>query len=492
MFGNNKNNSRNGRSHPSIRTEDFHVRNVVTPDTKEAQEKLLAEEERQKARERIRAKTAKNMEKQKAKILGHSLRSKNEKDFNINGSFFGNLSGSFKRKFLIISIAIIVVIIGICVGVFAFMASTAGRLSISEEAKSKLVRVQENQPYYMLFSADIDNDSNHSPDILMLTRVSPTDKSFILIQIPIDTYVASAAGGGTTLNKIYQEHGDAALIESVAAFSEIGISHYVYSNADGIKNLVDSFGGIDVNLQEYVDDPSAGDVYIPQGNSHINGEETLVLLKAKNFREGSTVIASNQREVCCALLKAALFDKNINMPLLIDKVAGEIQTDMDPGILIHFVDHYSTTNPEDIQSTEIPGYKTVRNSLNVFMIDATSWKNLRTQITYGIVPTSSTEYTIADIDPSSFTILVQNGAGITGAASTLADNLKNMGFNVIGSQNAESNIYVETLIIYNGESMKKNAQVVCNLINNGRLVDGDGLYNMTSDILIIIGYDFKI
>lgn len=109
-----------------------------------------------------------------------------------------------------------------------------------------------------------------------------------------------------------------------------------------------------------------------------------------------------------------------------------------------------------------------------------------------MIPTSEDEITYKDIDPGSFTIIIENGAGIDGAASMLSDKLKGMGFNVIDSHNADSNVYKETLIIYGDQSMKQNAIAIMNSINNGRIVNGEGLYNMTSDILIIIGADLKI
>lgn len=142
--------------------------------------------------------------------------------------------------------------------------------------------------------------------------------------------------------------------------------------------------------------------------------------------------------------------------------------------------------------TDVPGYKTMRNNMMVFMIDASEWKNLRTQISYGMVPQTEDDITYKDIDPGSFTIIIENGAGIDGAASMLSDKLKNLGFNVVDSHNADSSVYKETLIIYGKESMKENAIAIKNSINNGRLVNGEGLYNLKSDILIIIGADLKI
>lgn len=475
MAFNNKNKINMGRPRPSVRQENFHVKNVVTPDTKEAARRAEA---RRKAKD--------------ARVIGSSLRRKSERDFNIKGSIFGSINSNVKRGIVIGLIALAVLAIGIAVGVFVFMASTSAKLSIDDEARAKLIRVQENQEYYMLFAADINEDENECPDLLMLTRVDPLKMSIITVCIPANTYVASVQGGGTTLENVYKSSGDAGLIESVGSFSEVGIAHYVKASANGLSNLIDALGGIDVFLKEYVDDVTVGDVYIGQGDQHIKGYEALTLLKSSNFSGGMTTVMDNQKQVCMGILKGALFNKNINIAVLTDQIAGQIKTDMATGDILSFVDRYSKIDEEKIMCTDVPGYKTLRNNMMVFMIDASEWKNLRTQISYGMIPQTEDDITYKDIDPSSFTIIIQNGAGVDGAGAMLADKLKNMGFNVVDTTNADSNIYKETLIIYDSDSMRTNAIAIKNSLNNGRIVSGNGLYNMHSDILIIIGADLKI
>lgn len=110
----------------------------------------------------------------------------------------------------------------------------------------------------------------------------------------------------------------------------------------------------------------------------------------------------------------------------------------------------------------------------------------------GALPTTEDDITINDIDPATFSILIQNGAGIEGAGAMLADKLNKLGFKVAGTENADSNIYQETLIVYNGDDFEKDAYAVRNSINNGRIVNGQGLYNMKSEIMIIIGADLKV
>lgn len=513
MANNNKNNIDMGKARPSVkdekrafkafsgnklkannkkRTQTTNIKKAK-PISKRRGEKFVlpkAKADKQVVNTIISA--ASEKAKQNAKVLGKSLKSKTDKDFKLNFSFISSISNNVKRGIGLGFVVVLVLAIGITVGIFAFMAATSSKLNIGDEAKAKLVRVQDNQEYYMLIAADVDGDVNETPEVLILTRANPVNKQLIFITIPIETYVASSAGGGTTLQKIYENEGDAALIESVSTFSEIGITHYIKINADGIKNLTNALGGIEVDLKEYVDDASVSDIYISQGKSTINGDEVLTLLRSQKFSGGKATISLNQRQACIGTFKAILNNPNINMAIIIDQIAGQLKTDMSVGDILNFIDTFKNIDDDKILQTEVPGYKTMRNNQMVYMIDASEWKSLRSQISYGKVPSTNADLTINDINPGSFTIIIQNGAGIAGAGAMLAEQLKSKGFNVIETSNAESNIYEETLIIYKGEPMKTNAQVIKNTINNGRLVNGDGLYTMNSDILIIIGGDLKI
>lgn len=471
-------NTRNSKgARPSVRNRQVQINNIVTPESK-----------RRQAQNKRRAEAVRDRQ---AKVLGLSLSKRNEKDFVLKKSLLGSIGSNTKRVISIAFIGLVVLAIGIAIGVYVFMATTSARLSIDDDVKSKLIRAQDNQEFYMLMACDVDNDEKESPDLIVLTRVDPVNMSIILVSIPSSTYVASSSGGGTTLKDVYENSTDAGLIESVASFSEVGISYYVKMNSNGLSQLVDALGGIDVDLKEYVDDSNAGDAYIGQGQSTINGYETITLLKAQNFKEGMQTISDNQRKVCKGLLSASLF-KNLNIAMITDSLAGNIKTNMSVKDIIDFVDKYSKVNPEKILDTDVPGYKSVRNNNMVFMIDANEWKNLRQQFSYGLLPTKEDDTTYKDINPSSFTVFIQNGAGIDGAASMLSEKLSSFGFNVIGSQNADTNLYKETLIIYNDEKLRESAFAIKNSINNGRVINGNGLYNMNSDILIIIGADLKI
>lgn len=350
-----QNRGRGQRVRPSVGTDKYQVKNVVTPDTQKA-----------KQRQEQRARQTRD-----ARVISSSLRHKSEKDFRLNRGV-PTLGSNAKRIIIIIAIILAVVVLGVCAGLFAFVASTSAKLGIGEAAKSELVSVQDNHDFYSVFAVDIDETPDDVADILMLTRIDPSDKQFILVNIPVETYVASASGGATTFKKIAEQKNDEELISAISSFSELGIAHYIKANAEGISSLVDGLGGIEVNLPEYIDDPSVSDTYIPQGVSKINGGQTMSLLRSKNFSGGTEVISQNQRQVAIGILSGVLFSPNLNVAFLVDKLAGNFKTDLSVAECISFVDIYKTTDKQNILDAEVPGYKTMRNNVMVYMVDASA------------------------------------------------------------------------------------------------------------------------
>ena len=97
---------------------------------------------------------------------------------------------------------------------------------------------------------------------------------------------------------------------------------------------------------------------------------------------------------------------------------------------------------------------------------------------------------ITPADPGSFTIEVQNGTAIDGAAGLTKDNLTALGFNVVAVGNAEQSVYTETLVIYKGDEGPSRAKAVINALGVGRAVS-DMYYSFDPDILVILGSDNK-
>ncbi len=84
---------------------------------------------------------------------------------------------------------------------------------------------------------------------------------------------------------------------------------------------------------------------------------------------------------------------------------------------------------------------------------------------------------------------VRNGAGQEGVASSAAAILKAAGFSVGEVGNANQFVYDKTLIVY--KDNKAAADLVAKSLPTGSVIAGRNMYEFTTDVLVVVGKDWK-
>lgn len=91
-------------------------------------------------------------------------------------------------------------------------------------------------------------------DTLMLLTVNPKEKQSVITSIPRDTYT-EIIGRGTMdkINHAYAFGGPSMSINTVQNLFDIPVDYYVDVNMQGLTDIIDTFGGIEVtpNLVYY-------------------------------------------------------------------------------------------------------------------------------------------------------------------------------------------------------------------------------------------------
>src|SRR3954469_1364736 len=107
-------------------------------------------------------------------------------------------------------------------------------------------------------------------DAIMLARFSADRKHAQLISIPRDSWVDIPGHGRNKINASYAFGGPSLLIQTVEQLTQVRIDHYVAIDFDGITQVTDDLGGVDVVV---ADTTSNGPYTFPAGTNHLNGDQ---------------------------------------------------------------------------------------------------------------------------------------------------------------------------------------------------------------------------
>ncbi len=399
-----------------------------------------------------------------------------------------------RRKMILAMLIVLAVGIFIAYSVakMAFSSNINGNIALKDDdVKAALVEPEEpTDPYYTLIAGEY-SDSRQGydgPNLLILLRVDSVNHIVTFINIPANTQVVLSDNEYHAICESQLAGGDAGLIDTVESLTGVDIAHYVKTDAEGFCHIVDAFGGVTVNVPQEVDDPDAGDIYIPAGEQTLDGTQALTLVRADNYSDPVDVRSSNQVDVLNVLLQTMVSRSGLGAAKSLDAIKNDFKTDMKVGELNRLLSEFDLEQGITLYADHLPGSLSVEADGTFFVVSSSALDSMMASVNETGNPGNVATYRI---DPSSFTIEVRNGAGIDGGASQIQSQLSDAGFKVTATGNADNYVYDETLVVYKDEAMIPAAEQVVDALGVGRVVDASIYYEFGTDILVVIGKDWK-
>lgn len=170
-------------------------------------------------------------------------------------------------------------------------------------------------------------------DALLLATINKNDKSVKLLSIPRDSrvYIPSEK----KKDKITHAHvfgGVDSTINTVESFLDVPVDYYVKFNFKSFIKIVDSLGGIDVNVPvtftEQDSKDQQGVIHLEKGYQHLNGEQALALARTRHI-DSDYMRGHRQQLVLEAIAQKALSVKSINkLDDLFDAANHDLKTNL--------------------------------------------------------------------------------------------------------------------------------------------------------------------
>lgn len=280
-----------------------------------------------------------------------------------------------KKIALGVCCALVVALIG-CGTAFALWFNNVNtQLNSGDKSQEELADIQDqltkttsfDEPFYMLLIGSdkregYDEDGARS-DTNIVVRIDPTNNQATLVSIPRDTMIDIDGYGTNKFNAAYNYGGAAATIREASQLTGVGISHYAEVNFDALIDLVDAVGGVDVQVDERVDDPDADGttdnpdwehVVIEPGLQHLDGNEALTFARSRAYVDGDFTRTANQRKLIEALVDKVLALPVTEMPSVIQAAAQCVTTDMKASDIISLAQQFKDGGDLTIYSAMLP------------------------------------------------------------------------------------------------------------------------------------------
>lgn len=207
-------------------------------------------------------------------------------------------------------------------------------------------------------------------DALMLITFNPKTLNSTILSIPRDTYTSISCFAGQRKNKITHAawYGEDCMKKTIENLMDIKIDYYVKIDFKGVVNLVDSLGGIEVDVpikfceqdsNRNFDNP----ICLDKGLQTLNGEEALALSRHRKTIN-DFIRGQNQQLVVKALMNKLLEVRSLDtVNDILDTIHSNMETNMTTNQIFSFydvalkiVDASKTKDAFNIQRLYISGY----------------------------------------------------------------------------------------------------------------------------------------
>jgi hypothetical protein len=225
-----------------------------------------------------------------------------------------------------------------------------------------------------------------------------------------------------------------------------------------------------------------------------------VLVRARHmYADGDFSRMRNQQAFLKAFAKQALDFKNVfSAPAIIQAVADNLDTDMTTSELVALIQQFKGIQEGDIEAATMPGASAFIDGLSYVVSNDAKFEAMLTRMKKGLPldPKASTTATAtvgpgtSGLKPKDVTLTVRNGAGVSGLAKVGADVFTKAGFAVSETGNMNQFVYSKSLIVF-PKGREAEAGLVRETLGYGDVVPAAGMYTFNTDILVVIGKDWR-
>lgn len=341
-------------------------------------------------------------------------------------------------------------------------------------------------------------------DTIIVASLDPRNGQVNLLSIPRDTRVAiPGRAGHDKINAAFAFGGADLTRETVAQFLGVPIDHYVRLKLDGLMQIVDVLGGVEIEIEKnmrYRDRAGGLKISLKKGLQTLNGQQAQEYVRFRHDENGDIGRVQRQQTFIKAVVAKLLEPATIlKLPAIIEVVQQNIETDFSADEVLRYATWAKSLQPSAVHAEMVPGaFSGNKFPVSYWLPDEEATRHLASRLlTDAMEPgTPGSDPVMPDaqqvtVDPqikAGARITILNGTARTGLASEAARLLRQEGWTVwvVGNAPRKDVAATEFAVTHgDGTLVRPLAQT---LGVRGALGRGSG--DPSTDYTITLGEDF--
>lgn len=414
------------------------------------------------------------------------------------------------KFFLLIVLAIILIIVGIVTyktiknggGMQGFLSTMVG------QDKEKLKDMPK-------FEVLVLGESQNLTDTIMVCSYDPKTQQASMLSIPRDTFVGKNKNKATAwdkINSVYQKKNSDKILKAVNDILEMDIKYYVTVDTKALIQLVDAIGGVEFDVPiDMLYDDTTQDLHInlKAGEQKLKGQEAEWLVRFRHNNNGTSYPEEygnndigrmrTQREFITAVLNQTLKPQNIlKIGQILDIAKQNVRTNIDFDVIKDYIPYAVNFSVENLKTGTLPGEPEKCNGAWLYIHNKVETAKIKQELFDIPVEVQNTENqntinnnistkTKSEEQSEEIKIELLNGTGNTNNLSKVTKLLKEKGYNVVKTGNANSK--TKTSIVNRTNKSSIIANELKKIIKVGVITEESD--NSKVDFTITLGKDYK-
>ncbi len=336
-------------------------------------------------------------------------------------------------------------------------------------------------------------------DTIMIASIDNQNKKLALISIPRDLYVTIPSHGKNKINSAFSlglsnkknlNEGIDLIEKTISQTFDIEMHYYFKGDFLALTKIVDSVGGITIDVPEAINDPYYPDEkmigYAPfklsAGKQTLDGKTALKYARTRKTTSDFDR-SRRQQEILLALKEKIISAQTLSNPKKLTEITGALQDHIRTNLGINEIKYLYTLSSNFTSSNVIT--KVFDTSPTGGLISDNGTSNLVPR-TGNFNAMSEQVKNIFQAIPNAGTVEIKNATGKKNGADTLEDLLTSYGFTI--SKNKQISTAKTSSISAKSSDEKSNSlTLVKNSINIASVTTDE---KISTDFVITVGTDY--